>query len=392
VKSTVSDSLVMQTYRRWPVEFVSGSGATLVDSDGKRYIDLLAGIAVASVGHCHPRIVAAVTEQLERLIHVSNLFETRPQQELADRLGTLSGGKQSFFCNSGAEAIEAALKLARRWARDQRDVVSPHIVCAQGSFHGRTFGALAATGQPAKQQPFAPMLEGFVHVPYGDPDALESAMDDRVVAVLLEPIQGEAGIIVPPAGYLAKARALCDQWGALLILDEVQAGLGRTGCWFAHTSDGIDADVVCLAKALAGGLPMGACLARPEIAAAFQPGDHATTFGGGPVVAAAALAVLDVIEDEGLLERAIVAGRRLREWLERGMPDVSIRGRGLMLGVQLPNASARDLAAASLSGGVVVNDATPDVIRITPPLVISDDEIDRAATVLSEAWDAIRTA
>jgi acetylornithine aminotransferase len=376
---------MMNTYRRWEVEFVEGSGATLYDAHGRSYIDLVAGIAVASVGHAHPMVAEAIAEQSARLMHVSNLYVTRPQAELSDRLAELTGGMLSFFCNSGAEAIECALKLARRWARSSRPASEAKVICAEGSFHGRTFGALAATGQTAKREPFAPMLPGFVHVPFGDTDALAAHMDDSVCAVLLEPIQGEAGIVIPPEDYLGSARGLCDRHGALLILDEIQTGLGRTGHWFAHQGYGVTPDVMCLAKALAGGLPMGACLARPEIAASFTPGDHASTFGGGPVQSAAALAVLDVVEKEGLVERARVAGARLSAGLQAVFPGREVRGPGLLIAVELGAPMSRAVAEAALAEGVLVNDPTPSVVRVTPPLVITDEEIDGALAALKNA-------
>lgn len=374
----------MQTYRRWPVELVSGSGCTLVDANGKSYLDLVAGLAVVGVGHCHPAVTQAVTEQAARLVHVSNLYETRPAALLAARLESLTGGMKSFLCNSGAEAVECALKLARRHGGDRR-----RIVAADGGFHGRTMGALAVTGQPAKRAPFEPLTGAVTHVAYGDADALGAALGADVAAVVLEPIQGEAGVIVPPGGYLAEVRALCDGAGALLVLDEVQTGVARTGRWFAYEHEGVVPDVLCLAKGLAAGLPIGACLARPGVASAFVPGDHGSTFGGGPVQAAAALAVLGVIEDEGLVDRAASAGGRLRSGLQRVFPDGEVRGRGLLLGVQLPRRAARPLAALALQRGLLVNDVAPDVLRVTPPLVITDEEIDRALEILEEAWDAI---
>ncbi|MDQ3957192.1 MAG: aminotransferase class III-fold pyridoxal phosphate-dependent enzyme, partial [Actinomycetota bacterium] len=278
---------LMPAYRRWPVRFVEGRGSTLVDSGGREYLDLVAGIAVVGVGHCHPRVTGAIHAQSSRLVHVSNLYETEPARELAHRLAALTGGMRAFFCNSGAEAVECALKLARRHGGARR-----RIVAATGGFHGRTLGALSVTGQPHKQAPFEPLIGAVTHVPFGDARALEASLGDDVAAVLLEPIQGEAGVVVPPDGYLARARAACDATGALLILDEVQTGLGRTGRWFAFEHEGVVPDVVCLAKALGNGLPVGACLARPGVS--FEPGDHGSTFGGGPVVAAAACAVLDV--------------------------------------------------------------------------------------------------
>lgn len=382
--TTALTDLMMPTYKPRSIRLVSGRGAILVDDEGKTYIDLVAGIAVASVGHSHPRVVSAIAEQAGRLMHVSNLYGTTPQIELSERLGRIAGGRKSFFANSGAEAVECALKLARKYHGGSRS----RFVATVGGFHGRTFGALSATGQPAKQAPFQPIVPGFAHIAYGDVEALERAVKDDIAAVVLEPIQGEGGVIVPPPGYLSAARELCDGVGALLILDEVQTGLGRTGTWFAAQHEGVEADIICLAKALGGGLPIGACLARPEVADAFEPGDHATTFGGGPVQCAAALATLDVIEDECLLDRAREGGARIvraLSALDRG----SVRGKGMLLAFELGEPRAGALAAAAMERGVLVNEVTRSAIRITPPLVISDDEIDRAVTGIEEALDAI---
>lgn len=379
---------LMDTYKRWPVAFLEGRGALLTDVTGKGYIDLVAGIAVASMGHCHPKVTRAIAEQASRLVHVSNLYENPINATLAERLASLTGGMRAFFCNSGAEAIECALKLARKQQNGRT-----RIVAADGGFHGRTFGALSATGQPAKRAAFEPVVPGFSHVAFDDADALERelALGD-VAAVLLEPVQGEAGVLVPHEGYLQEVRELCDHYGALLILDEVQTGLGRTGTWFAYERSGIVPDVVCLAKALAGGLPMGACLARPEIAAAFVPGDHATTFGGGPVQSAAALAVLEVIEEEDLLTRATQVGERLRDRLGV-VPGVSaVRGLGALLAVRLDRPLARPFAAAALDKGVLINDIGDDIIRFSPPLVIANHEIDRAVELLEEAWHEVCAA
>jgi acetylornithine/N-succinyldiaminopimelate aminotransferase len=382
---------MMNTYRRWPVEFVSGRGAHLFDTNGRRYLDLTAGIAVASVGHAHPAVASAVAEQAALLIHCSNLYRTRPQVDLAERLSELTGGCSSFFCNSGAEAIETALKLARKWSISTKGAEATRVVVADGSFHGRTYGSLAATGQPAKRAGFGPMLPGFTHVPYGDPDAVADAADGGVAAVLLEPIQGEAGVIVPPDGYLGAVREACERAHALLILDEIQTGLGRTGRWFAHQHEGVAPDIVCVAKGLAAGLPIGACMARPAVAAALRPGDHGSTFGGGPVQCAAALATLEIIESDGLIEHAAAAGARLKSALEslvegRG----TVRGRGLLIGVKFDRAVARDVAEKALERGLLVNDATPDVIRLCPPLVITDQEIDEALGLLYDAVNATR--
>ena len=381
------DEHTMPTYKRWPIEIVSGSGCNVTDSEGRTYLDLVAGIAVASVGHSHPHVVDAIARQASQLVHVSNLYGTRPQAELAERLAELVPGSLSFFANSGAEAIECALKLARKWARLHKGEEATGIVAAEGGFHGRTFGALSATGQPSKRAPFEPCVPGFTHVPYGDARALAAAVTADTAAVLLEPIQGEAGIVVPPADYLRAARAVCDQHGALLILDEIQTGLGRTGRMFGHDGAGITPDVVCLGKALAGGLPMSACLATEQVAAAFEPGDHATTFGGGPVQSAAALAVLDVIEADGLVERAETAGAMLMEGLAKIVPEGAVvRGRGLMIGIALPTPDASALTEKALRHGLLINNATPDVLRLVPPLVITDEEIESALWGLEEVF------
>lgn len=383
---------VMSTYKPWPVTFVSGEGARLRDDSGKEYLDFAGGIAVASVGHAHPSVSAAIAEQARSLIHVSNLYGTVPQRQLAERLAALTGGMHSFFCNSGAESIEAAVKLARRWAGGAKPGAY-RIVATAGGFHGRTMGALAATGQPAKQEPFQPMLTGFTHAPYGDVAALSSLVGDDTAAVLLEPIQGENGVIVPPKGYLAQVRALCDETNTLLILDEVQTGLGRTGAWFAHQHSAATPDVMCLAKALAGGLPMGACLARPEVAAAFRVGDHATTFGGGPVQSAAALAVLDVIESEGLVENAAEMGERLMKGLDVLFGDVAeVRGLGLLVGVDFGRDVAREISGAALARGLLVNDVTASTVRLSPPLVITDADVTEALDVLEEVWREVAAA
>ena len=384
------DAHVMPTYRRWPVEIVSGRGCRVIDSHGRSYLDLVAGIAVAGVGHAHPAVSAAIADQAAKLVHVSNLYVTIPQARLAERLAGLTNGMQSFFANSGAEAIECAIKLARKWGRTLKGESAVRIVCADGGFHGRTLGALAATGQPGKQAPFEPLPRGFTHVPYGDLTALSEAMGDDVAAVLIEPVQGEAGVIVPPEGYLEGVRSICNYWSALFILDEIQTGLGRTGRWFAHQHSSATPDVMCLGKALAGGLPMSACLAQAEVASAFVPGDHATTFGGGPVQAAAALAVLDVIESEGLVDRSASSGARMLDRLAAMAPSgARTRGLGLMAAVELAIPVARDVAAAALDLGVLVNDATPNVVRLTPPLVITDEEIDEGLIALEKAFDAV---
>lgn len=360
---------IMATYRRWPIEIASGRGCILIDADGKEYLDLVAGLAVASVGHSHPLVTEAIADQAGRLVHVSNLYATGPQQELAARLARLTGEMQSFFCNSGAEAVEAAIKLARKHSGGRYG-----IVATEGGFHGRTLGALSATGQPGKKTAFEPLVPGFTHVPYDDVQGLEAAIDDNCAAVLIEPIQGEAGVVVPSADYLARVRESCDRAGVLLILDEVQTGIGRTGRWFAFEHSSVTPDIMCLAKGLAGGLPIGACLATPEVAGSFVAGDHATTFGGGPVQCAAAVAVLEVIENEGLLANATSVGSSIKARFS-GLAGVSeVRGQGLLIGIRLTEAKAHDVAALALERGVLVNDPTPEVVRICPPLIITEEQ------------------
>jgi acetylornithine aminotransferase len=370
----------MDTYGTPPLVLASGRGARVVDVDGHEYVDLVAGIAVNVLGHAHPAVVAAVTRQVAELGHTSNLVVNRPAVELAERLLALAGRDgRVFLCNSGAEAVETAVKVARRTGR-------PELVAALGSFHGRTTGALALTGQPAKTEPFAPLLPGVGFVPYGDVAALEAAVGERTSAVVLEPLQGEGGVLPPPSGYLAVAQETAHESGALLVLDEVQTGVGRTGRWFAHQADGLAPDVVTLAKGLGGGLPLGACIAFGAAAELLTRGQHGSTFGGNPVSCAAALAVLDTVDREGLLGRATELGRRLVDGLRSGGgPHVAeVRGRGLLLGVELTRPVARELEAHLRTAGFLVNAVGPDVLRLAPPLVVEDDDV----TAFLEAWPA----
>ena len=377
----------MPTYAAPQVLFVRGRGTELWDDAGRRYLDFLCGLAVTSLGHSHPDVAAAVAEQAATLVHVSNLFATPPAAGVAstiDRL--LGGGGQVFFTSSGAEANECAIKLARRWGGGQHG--RWQVISAYGSFHGRTLAALAATGQPTKHEPFQPLPPGFRHVAWGEVDAVAAAVDDTVAAVLVEPVQGEGGVIPAPPGYLAGLRALCDDLGLLLIVDEVQTGLGRTGRWFGFQhdlSDGVTPDVVTLAKALGNGVPVGACWARAEVAASFRPGDHGTTYGGQPLAAAAAAAVLSVIERDGLVARADAAGCRLRVGLEALPAVTAVRGRGLLLAAELEaGLDARAVQAELLRRGLVTNAVTPSAIRLAPPLTVGDAEIDEALAVLAE--------
>jgi len=360
---------VMATYARNPVEFVRGEGTRLWDDEGNEYLDFLTGISVAQLGHCHPRVVEAVREQAGRLMHVGNLFYTEPGMRLAKRLADLSLGGRVFLCNSGAEAIECSLKLARRRRQGGGFVVM------EGAFHGRTMGALSATPQETKQAPFAPLVPGFTVVPRNDREALVEAVTGDTAAVLLEPIQGESGIHPVDPEVLHAARAACDEHGALLILDEIQCGMGRTGTLWAHEQVGVTPDVMTVAKGLGGGLPVGACVSSPETASVLETGDHGSTFAGGPVIAAAANAVLDVVTEDGFLDTVRARGERLAA----GLRDLGLepRGLGLMLGFDL--SGAQDVARQLLlEHRLVVHATGPETIRMLPPLTVSDDEVDEA--------------
>jgi predicted acetylornithine/succinylornithine family transaminase len=372
---------LMPTYGAPQVQFVRGQGSRLWDADGKPYLDLLSGLAVTSLGHSHPAVAEALHQQAQTLLHVSNLFGTEPGWQVArtlDRL--LGGGGQVFFANSGAEANECALKLARRWGGRGRHVV----ISALGSFHGRTLATLHATGQPQKHEAFQPLPEGFRHVAWNDLDALAAAIDPSVAAVLLEPVQGEGGVNPATTEYFQGVRQLCDERGLLLMVDEVQTGLGRTGAWFGHQHLGVVPDVVTMAKALGNGVPIGACWAKAEVAAAFEPGDHATTYGGQPLATAAARAVLEVMQAEDVPARAQRAGTAFAEALE-ALPQVSeVRGVGLLLAAELaPGLDARAAAARLLDAGVVVNAVTPSALRLAPSLLIAPDEIAEAVAAIA---------
>ncbi|MFE4396547.1 MULTISPECIES: acetylornithine transaminase [Streptomycetaceae] len=370
------------------IPLVRGEGSKLWDADGKEYTDLLGGIAVNALGTAHPAVVEAVSRQIATLGHVSNLFMAEPTIALAERLLELDGrpGGRVFFCNSGAEANEAAFKISRRTGRT-------HLVALQGAFHGRTMGALALTGQPAKQDPFRPLPGDVTHVPLGDVEALRAAVTTETAAVFLEPVQGENGAIPLPEGYLKAAREITRATGTLLVLDEIQTGVGRTGHWFAHQADeGVEPDVVTLAKALGGGLPMGAVLAFGPAAELLTPGQHGTTFGGNPVAAAAGLAVLDTIESEGLLEHVRKLGERLRQGVEAlGDPLVShVRGAGLLLGIVLTEPVSAQVQAAAQEAGFLVNAAVPDAVRLAPPLVLTEQEADAFLAALPGILRTVR--
>ena len=374
-------SPLMTTYPPAQVTFVRGSGTELWDDTDKRYLDFLGGLAVVSLGHAHPVVADALCEQARTLLHVSNLFATVPGRQAAAALDRLLGGcGKVFFANSGAEANEAAIKLARKWGGHGRF----GVISAYGSFHGRTLATLHATGQPEKHETFQPLPEGFRHVAWGDLEDLERAIDPTVAAVLLEPVQGEGGVNVAEAEYFQGVRALCDERGLLFMVDEVQTGLGRTGRWFGHQHFDVLPDVVTMAKALGNGVPIGACWAREEVADAFQPGDHATTYGGQPLAASAARAVLAVMEAEDVPARARSAGAHLTERLLALDAVVDVRGLGLLLAAELDGRDARQVAADCLAAGLVVNGVTPTALRFAPPLLVTHDEIDEAVAILSE--------
>jgi len=367
---SMEERAVMGTYARNPVEFVRGEGCRLWDADGNEYLDFLAGISVAQIGHCHPALVEAVTAQAGRLMHAGNLFYTEPSIRLAARLSELSLGGKAFFTNSGAEAVECALKLARRHK------AGGEFVVLEGGFHGRTMGALSATPQESKQAPFAPLVPGFRAVPReGSPLALVDAVSDRTAAVLIEPIQGESGIHPVSAQMLAAARDACEEHGALLIFDEIQCGMGRTGDMWAWEESGVAPDVMTVAKGLGGGLPIGACVASPRYADTLQPGDHGSTFAGGPMVAAGANAVLDVVGEEGFLAGVADRGRELAEGLHGA--GLEVRGRGLMLAFAADDAPAL-ARRLLLDQRLVVHATGPDTIRLLPPLTVSTGEVDEA--------------
>ncbi|GAA3356827.1 acetylornithine transaminase [Streptomyces antimycoticus] len=377
---------LMDNYGTPRLPLTRGKGTKVWDADGTEYLDFVGGIAVNSLGHAHPAVVRAVSDQIATLGHVSNLFVAEPPVALAERLLQLFGRSgRVYFSNSGAEAVEAAVKIGRRTGRT-------HMVAASGGFHGRTMGALALTGQPAKQEPFLPLPGDVTHVPYGDVAALRAAVTTETALVIVEPIQGENGVIVPPAGYLAAAREITRATGTLLVLDEIQTGIGRTGHWFEHQAQGVEPDVVTLAKGLGAGLPIGATLAFGPAADLLTPGQHGSTFGGNPVACAAALAVLDTIAADGILDRVKRAGERLRNGIESLDHSLvaQVRGAGLLLGIVLTESLAPQVQQAAQDAGLLVNAVAPDVIRLAPPLVIADEEVDTFLRELPAVLDAAR--
>lgn len=372
-------SSVQNNYGTPSIALVKGKGLVVTDADGIQYLDFLGGIATNILGHAHPAIVKAVTKQVSTLSHVSNFYVHPHAVELAEKLAAMTGDKSAkvFFCQSGAEANEAALKLSRRTGKVR-------IVAAQGAFHGRTMGALSLTGQPAKREPFLPLIKGVKHVPFGDIEAMRKAVTKKTAMVIIEPIMGEAGVIVPPADYLRDLRALCDAKGALLVIDAVQTGMGRTGDWFGYEYSGITPDVITLAKGLGGGLPLGAMIALGKAADLFQPGDHGSTFGGNPVTTAAGLAAIKFIEKQKILKKVEKQGVYLMQELAV-IPGVSeVRGAGLLLGIELENLKAADIAKALQNEGVLVNAANATTIRLAPALIVTDAQLKKFVSIFKK--------
>ena len=376
---------VQNNYGSPSIALVKGKGIVVTDADGKQYLDFLGGIATNILGHAHPAIVKAVTKQVSILSHVSNFYVHPNAVELAEKLASMTGdkGAKVFFCQSGAEANEAALKLSRRTGKVR-------VVAAQGAFHGRTMGALSLTGQPSKREPFLPLVKGVKHVPYGDIEAMRKAVTKKTAMVIIEPIMGEAGVIVPPADYLQELRALCDAKGALLVIDAVQTGMGRTGDWFGYEYSGITPDVITLAKGLGGGLPLGAMIALGKAADLFQPGDHGSTFGGNPVTTAAGLAAIKFIESQKLLKKVEKQGAFLMQELAL-IPGVSeVRGAGLLLGIELENLKSSDVAIALQKSGVLVNAANPTTIRLAPALIVTDIQIKKFISIFKKVMSDVK--
>jgi acetylornithine/N-succinyldiaminopimelate aminotransferase len=382
----------MNTYLRGPLLLVKGHGVRVEDQAGRSYLDFVGGVAVNTLGHCHPHVVEAVKQQVERLIHTSNLYYNEPQLRLAEALVRCSFADQVFFCNSGAEATEAAIKLTRKWAKHHRGPDADEILTMEGSFHGRTMGALSATGQPRLQQGFEPLLPGFRYLPYDDLAAAEEAIGPRTIAIIVEPIQGESGVRLPHPGYLAGLRRLCTERNVLLIFDEVQTGIGRTGRLFAYEHEGIQPDIMTLAKGLGGGLPIGAMLAIRSVADTFTPGSHASTFGGNPLVCAAALATLETIRTEGLLPLCHEMGDYLLGKLQilrsRRSIITDVRGKGLLIGIELLTAG-RPVVEACQAEGLLINVTAERVLRLMPPLIVTRHEIDEAVTIIDRVLSAI---
>jgi predicted acetylornithine/succinylornithine family transaminase len=384
----LGDKIIMETYKRFPVVLVKGAGMNVWDSTGKEYLDMVAGIAVCSLGHSHPTVVEAIKEQLNKLTHVSNLYYIEPQIHLAKFLTDNSFADKVFFCNSGAEANEAAIKLARKYAHDYFGEDKYELLTMRNSFHGRTLATITATGQEKFHKGFEPLLEGFRHVPFNDPAALEKAITYKTCGIMVEPIQGEGGVIIPDDNYLREVRSICNEKNILMILDEVQVGIGRTGTLFAYEQSGIKPDILTLAKALGNGFPVGAMLATDKFASAFTPGSHASTFGGNPLAMAAALATLETILNTGILENCRRMGiyflKKLEELKGRHPAITAVRGRGLMIALELGH-PGDEIVKSCLKKGLLINCTNANVLRFVPPLIASEKDIDRAVEILDEA-------
>ena len=372
-------AVVQNNYGTPSIALVKGKGIVVTDADGKQYLDFLGGIATSILGHAHPAIVKAVSKQVSTLSHVSNFYAHPNAIELAEKLTSMTGDKNAkvFFCQSGAEANEAALKLSRRTGKVR-------VVAAQGAFHGRTMGALSLTGQPSKREPFLPLIKGVKHVPFGDIEAMRKAVTKKTAMVIIEPIMGEAGVIVPPTDYLQQLRSLCDAKGALLVIDAVQTGMGRTGDWFGYEYSGITPDVITLAKGLGGGLPLGAMIALGKAAALFQPGDHGSTFGGNPVTTAAGLAAIDFIDSKKILSKVEKQGAYIMQELALVPGVKEVRGAGLLLGIELENLKASEVADDLRKAGVLVNAANATTIRIAPALIVTDAQINKFISIFKK--------
>ncbi len=375
-------SVVQNNYGTPSIALMKGKGIVVTDADGKQYLDFLGGIATSILGHAHPAIVKAVTKQISTLSHVSNFYAHPNAIELAEKLTSMTGDKNAkvFFCQSGAEANEAALKLSRRTGKVR-------VVAAQGAFHGRTMGALSLTGQPSKREPFLPLIKGVKHVPYGDIEAMRKGVTKKTAMVIIEPIMGEAGVIVPPADYLQQLRQMCDDKGSLLVIDAVQTGMGRTGDWFGYEYSGITPDVITLAKGLGGGLPLGAMIALGKAAELFQPGDHGSTFGGNPVTTSAGLAAINFIESKKILKKVETQGSYLIQELAMIQGVKEVRGAGLLIGIELESLKAADIATAMREAGVLVNAANETTIRIAPALVVSDAQINKFISIFKKVMN-----
>jgi len=390
-----ANQYLMNTYKRAPIVLRKGRGMKVWGSDGKEYLDFVGGVAVNCLGHCHPKVVIAIQKQAQRLLHVSNLFHIEPQIKLAKLLVEHSFADKTFFCNSGTESVEAAIKLARKFAKEHTTPDRYEIITAEGSFHGRTFAALSATGQEKMQKGFEPLLPGFKHVPFNDIEALKKAVTRHTCAVMLEPIQGEGGVRVPDKSYLKEVRQICDEHGLLFILDEVQTGMGRTGKLFAYEHFGIEPDIICLAKGLGGGVPIGAMLAKDKVAAAFQHGAHGSTFGGNPLATAAAVATVEALLEDGFIMDHC---RRMGEYLMAGLGKLKkdfpsliadIRGLGLLIGMEMTKtgASIVDMCAER---GVLINCTSGNVLRFMPPLIVAEKDIDSLMDVLENIFETLQ--